>query len=342
MPLYVDCYEYELNLPQTYNIANAKWSPNGDEILITSEVFKIELFPISYHFMILDTTLKNNLEEVFSFSSECFWFDNTACWLSDSTFIFNVEKRLDNSLRNNPKIIYKFNLSSRETTRIYEDEDYFYLRDAFAQNLLLIKTPENVFFAHVSPHSGGVMSLYKKSLKDSSEPVGLTPLHPDTLLPLSAVYSARFVSNNKVVYEKCVVKTPGGDMVRRLEIMDLANRSSQLLKEYKFSIEDSEGTGFEVSPSGEWLIYLPSYSFIISSLHPTDDTLRLLSVINPEIEKRLVLRRNYGDKKNFSYKRYKFWAVDWSRKGDKILCIGEERRTKERKLFIVKLPKHIN
>jgi len=126
-------------------------------------------------------------------------------------------------------------------------------------------------------------------------------------------------------------------MFRRLELVNLSNNSSQLLKEYKFPIEDSEGTGFEVSPSGEWLIY-SSYAYP-KYFPPLSDTLKLLSITNPNIERSLVLRQNYGGKIPFSYRKYSFFAVDWSPEGDKILCIGENRKTHEKKLFIVELPK---
>ena len=338
MPLYVDCYEYELNLPQTYNIKAAKWSPDGTKMLILTAVEDNIRIPISYHFLIVDTARRDSFEEVLSFPWEYFWVDITPCWLTDSTFIFNVEKHIDDPLRNNPYIIYKFNIVSRETTRVYEDF-YFFLRDAFDQDVLFIKPPEDVFFAHGSPHHHGVMSLYKKSLKNKNKPVRLTSLHPDTLLILSGVYSARFISSNNVVLEKCVIKTKYGKLFRRLELLNLSNNRSQLLKEYKSLVEDGGGTGFEVSPTGEWLIYS---SDLLSIPHPTDDTLRLLSITNPEIEKRLVLRCNYGEKNPFSYRKFLFWAVDWSPKEDKILCIGEERKTRERKLYIIRLPKHID
>lgn len=338
IPLYVDCYEYELNLPQTYNIKTAKWSPDGTKMLILTTVEDNIGIAISYHLLIVNTARKDSFEEVLSFPSEYFWLDITPCWLTDSTFIFNAEQRINDPLRNNPYIIYKFNIVSRETTRVYEDF-YIFLRDVFNQNILFIKPPEDVFFAHGSPHHHGVISLYKKSLKNKYKPVRLTSLHPDTLLILSGVYSARFISNNNVVLEKCVIKTKYGKLFRRLELLNLSNNRSQLLKEYKSRIENAEGTGFEASPTGEWLIYS---SDLLSIPHPTDNTIRLLSITNPEIEKRLVLRRNYGEKKPFSYRRFSFWAVDWSPKGDKILCIGEERKTKERKLYIIKLPDQIN
>ena len=337
-PLYLDTYEYELNLPKKYEISSAKWSPGGDKILISAYISDdIGSWYKSFHFFIADTTRKSSFEEVFSYPSENYSSLKFTCWSTDSTFIFEAatSSKGDN---HNIFIIYEFNTSSRETTRIYEEEDNeLLLRDANDQNFLFIKVAENVFYHH---NAGGVLSLYEKSLIDNSEPIRLTALHPDTLLALSSVNSARYITDNKVVIEKTIAKSLNSyrPWIRRLELLNLSNSTHKLLKEYICSLEDLEGTGFEVSPSGEWFIYLKGAGALGHFL--TTDTLKLLSIINPEIERSLML--SCRDKKIFSYWVFEFWAVDWSPKGDKILCVGMRKKTREKKLYIIKFPKHIN
>jgi len=337
IPLYVDCYEYELNLPQKYEISTAKWSPSGDKMLILAYISNdIGSWYKSFHFFIVDTTRKSSFEEVFSYPSENYSSLNFPCWSTDSTFIFEESKRSEKH-DHDIYIIYEFNICSRETTRIYEEDNEFMLRDANDHNFLFIKPAENVFYVY---HGAGVLSLFEKSLIDNSKPIRLTDLHPDTLLPLSSVNSARYITDNKVVIEKTINKSldNNSSCFRRLELLNLSDNTHKLLKEYKCSLEDLAGIGFDVSPSGEWLIYIkgpdtPGHFFAA-------ETLRLLSIINPEIDRTLVLRCK--DKKVFSYWLFDFWAVDWSPKGDKILCVRMREKTGEKKLYIIKFPKHIN
>ncbi|MCK4233410.1 hypothetical protein KAX75_03220 [candidate division WOR-3 bacterium] len=335
-PLYLDTYEYELGLPRKYEISTAKWSPSGDKILILACIpDDIGSWYKSFHFFIADTTKKPSFEEVFSYPSENYSFLKFAFWSTDSTFIFEAgktSKRDDHDIY----IIYKFNTSTKETTRIYEEDNEFFLRDANDHNFLFIKTPENVFYHH---NAGGVLSLYEKSLIDNLEPIRLTALHPDTLLALSSVNSARYITDNKVVIEKTIAKSLNNyrPWIRRLELLNLSNNTHQLLKEYICSLEDLDGIGFEVSPSGEWLIYSEP---IIPRYFLEPDTLKLLSIIYPTFERSLILRRR--DKKIFSYWAFAFWAFDWSPNGDKILCVGMRKKTRETKLYIIKFPKHIN
>lgn len=337
-PLYLETYEYELGLPQKYEISTAKWSPSGDKILILACIpDDIGFFYKSFHFFIVDTTRKSRFEEVFSYPSENYSSLKFACWSTDSTFIFEAGKSSKGD-NHNICIIYKFNTSSRETTRIYEEEDNeLLLRDANDQNFLFIKVAENVFYAH---NSGGVLSLYEKSLIDYSEPIRLTALHPDTLLALSSVNSARYITDNKVVIEKTIAKSLNNyrPWIRRLELLHLSNNTHKLLKEYICLHEDLEGIGFEVSPSGEWLIYSKDAAFPVTYF--AADTLKLLSIINPEIERALILRNR--DKKIFPYWLYAFQAFDWSPNGDKILCLRMSKKTREKKLYIIKFPEHIN
>jgi len=344
-PLFLDCFEYKSEKLQNKYILNAQWSPKGDKMLILTRDLKEPSSKNIYCFYIHYTT-DDSFEKVLSLSSEDFEIFRAPRWISDSCFIFFCYYHINPKRKRGYQTINKFNISTNETTIAYEDENFFFLTDALDDDILIIKVPdEHILFSHAFPHSQGVLSLFKMSLKNAGKTERLSSLYPDTLLHLSAVNSARFISKNKLVLEKCIVETFAPDtakdpnIYRRLELLNLANNSSQFLKEYKFPIEDSGGTGFEVSPSGKWVIY-SSFSYP-KYYPPYGDTLKLLSITNSKTEKSLVFRRNYGNKVPFSYRKFAFWVLDWSPEGNKILVLRENRKTQERKLFIVELHERI-
>lgn len=349
------CTEYKLDLPGINEIFSAKWSPGENKILISGGYYdSSSYFYSKFSFFIIDTTRKRKvsrffyyftkffrpsvhkelltgIEEVLSFPSRNLRAWGDPHWLTDETFLFDAEKPYWNDPpRANSYFIYKFNISSKETTRLCRAKEEIPIMDVINNDILVVCTPREWFYFLISEYPSGVRSLHKINIKDCSKLLRLTPLHPDTLFSFSDIVGARYLPNNKIVYLKIFM--PETDIYRKFEVLDLSNGKIQLLKKF-YGFERGSYIKFDVSSNGKWLIY-------------TSDTghLRLLSIKEKETRELLPLFTEPSSilAEVLSCEDYFFEVLDWSSKCNRILCRGVNKKLNEEKLFIIELPKNLN
>jgi len=349
----VNCHEYHLNLPQNFMIFSAKYSPDGSKMLISGAVYDSSVyFWPKFSFFLVNSVNTNAIyktiyylteflcppvhrkifrgfTDIFSFDSHNLRVWNDVHWLTENTLIFDGEiPHWSGPARGNSYYIFNFSISLRETTRVcLEQETPIF--DVSGNNILVGNCPEEWYFISDGDNSGGVFSLYQINIGYDSKPqktVRLTRIDPDTSFVFSQIIGARYLSNNRVIYQKFFkVKKEKDIIVRSFELLDLSSGEVLILKRF-----DKHGKGyfpgFDVSPDEKWLIFSSSTG-----------CLKLLSLEDQNItELSLFLSEPGGvTPELLDYKNYSFGALDWVPQGKQILCQGMRKKTGETKLYII-------
>ena len=360
--------EYKLDLPGINEIFSAKWSPTGDKILISAAYYDSSMYVYSnFKFFIVNVKKKRiskfvyyltkvffpsthrdlltGVREILTLSSVSESLRSIATlvgdsfWLNDNTFLFEGTKSIEN--KGECYYVFKFNIPLKKSILIFKSFETVIILDKLQNELLISKPPEGWFHCHANPNNIGILSLHRINVNKSSTPLNLTPSpSPDTIIGLSEIFAARFLPNDRIIYQVNVIEHPDTGIIRKFEVLDLNTGEIRLLKRFR-EYEWFQFLQFAVSPSGEWLIY-PTYNGRLEFLSIKQGTSR-----------KIVLLEDDGDPFELfpSCQEVPYDVLDWCPDGDRILCVGERtvkqwdgyrwNVTTEEKLFLMKVPEII-